>query len=82
MYKEHFGDPWGRKVWKLVLCVSSRQAVFSSTGLQQPNKILGHRQEGSIVVLFNVSIDNLDDRMNGSLGKLAMVPNWGEQSMC
>lgn len=34
------------------------------------------------MVLFNVFIENLDDGMNGSLGKLAAIPNWGEQSMC
>ena len=82
MDKEHFGDPWDGRGCKLVPCVSSGQTLSSSAGLQQPNKSLGHRQGGSITVLFNVSIDNLDDGMNGSLGKLAMIPNWGEQSMC
>lgn len=34
------------------------------------------------MVLLIVFIENLDDGMNGSLGKLAAIPNWGEQSMC
>lgn len=60
-------------------CVSSRQALSSSTGLQDQS--LGHRQGESATVLPNVFIDNPDGGMNSSLGQLATIPNWREQSV-
>lgn len=64
-----------------MLCVSSRQTLFIP-GLQQLNKYLGYRQGGRVTALVNVSLDNADDEMNGSLGNMAIIPDWVGQSTC
>lgn len=65
------------------LCsVSAADRLYSFPGLQQLNKNLGYRQGGSITALISVSLDNANDEVNGSLGNMAIIPDWVGQSMC